>query len=119
VQDFHPELADYEPFEQRPLRSKRTTYLIRIVVIVAIGALVLPGVLTTYSFAESSANASCAIWVDHQEPTQHRAFARFEAFGPGFLGWECYAVTAEGTAHVLSLGMLPGLSEEQAAVIGR
>lgn len=116
MEDYHPELADYEPHERRS-RSPRTMFAMRALVILAIAALVLPGVITTATFANSSAQNACALWVDHQVDQQHRSFARFEFFGSGSIGWECYAVTGDGEVHMTSLGLLPGLDDEQMAVI--
>ena len=118
MEDYHPELANYEPHEQKPMRSKRTLYLMRGVVILALAALVLPGVITTASYAQSSAEQACAVWASSQVAEQHRTEVHFEFFGPGMIGYECYATTALGERHLVSLGLLPGLSAEQAEVIG-
>ncbi|CAN5134069.1 hypothetical protein BH11ACT2_BH11ACT2_13580 [soil metagenome] len=112
MEDYHPELANYEPHE-RPIRSTRTLMVMRFLVIVAIAGLVLPGVITTYTFAQSSAQNACAVWVNHEVAQQHSSFARFEG-----LSWECYSVTADGTTHVTSLGLLPGLDADQAREAG-
>jgi hypothetical protein len=107
VDDFPSELADYEPHD-RPLRSRRTQLVLRGAVVVAVVALVLPGVLTTYSYGESNASRACAIWAEYQVPEQHGIAVHFEFFGEGVVGWECYAVTATGTSHIASLGLIPG-----------
>lgn len=112
MEDYHPELANYEPHE-RPIRSPRTLLFMRVLVIVAIAALVLPGVITTYTFAQSSAQNACAVWVNHEIAQQHTSFAKFQGFA-----WQCYAVTADGTTIVTSLGLLPGLNAEQAREVG-
>ena len=116
MEEYHPELANYEPHE-RPIRSARTMFAMRVLVFAAIAGLVLPGVITTYSFAASTAQQACAVWVDYQLPQQHTSVAKFQVFGPGVIGWECYAVTADGTQHVTSLGLLPGLNSDQVAVV--
>ena len=112
MEDYHPELANYEPHE-RQLRSPRTLFAMRALVIVAIAALVLPGVITTYTFAASSAQSACAVWVNHEVAQQHSSFAKFE-----MLSWNCYAVTADGTTRMTSLGLLPGLDAQQAREVG-
>lgn len=116
MEDYHPELANYEPHE-RPVRSNRRMFVLRALVFVAIAGLVLPGVVTTVTFANSSAQAACDLWVNSQVPQQHRDYAKFEVFGEGIVGWECYAVTADGTVHSTSLGLLPGLNDEQLAIV--
>lgn len=103
----HPELDGYEPAEERPLRSRRTTLMMRAVVVVTLVALILPGILSAMSFAQATAQNACAAWVAYEVPEQRRAIVRFETFGPGVLGWECYAVTATGESHIVSLGLTP------------
>jgi hypothetical protein len=117
VEDYHPELANYEPHEPRPIRSRARQNLLRGVVLLAITALVLPGIITTWTFASSAATASCNVWAQYQVPEQHRTEVRFEVMGPGVLGWECYVTTATGERHLTSLGLLPGLNDDQIAVL--
>jgi len=105
--DYHPELANYEPYEPRPLRSRRSTAILRGVVILAVVALVLPGIITAMSFADATAQRVCQIWVAYEVNEQNRPETRFEVFGPGFAGWECYAITATGEQHIKSLGLIP------------
>jgi hypothetical protein len=112
VEDYYPELANYEPHE-RPIRSQRTLFLMRALVIVAIAGLVLPGVITTYTFAQQSAQNACAVWVNHEVAQQHSSYAKLEG-----LSWQCYAVSADGTTRITSLGMLPGLNADQARQLG-
>ncbi|MDM4762801.1 hypothetical protein QT381_07250 [Galbitalea sp. SE-J8] len=104
--EYHPELAEYEPFEPHR-RSRRRSYLLRVVVIVAVLALVLPGVLTTYGLASSTAARACVAWARQIVDEQHRTDARWEWAGPGGMGWQCYAYTAEGERFVRSLGPIP------------
>ena len=54
---------------------------------------------------------------DMIESSAPRTEVRFEIMGPGVMGWECYAVTATGERHLTSLGLLPGLNDEQLRVI--
>jgi len=102
------ELEEYEPIPPRPLRSRRRTWLLRAVVLLAVLALVLPGVITTISVAGSNAARACAYLVSIAEPTAPGTAVRFEAFGPGGLGWECYALDPyDADHHVASLGLIP------------
>lgn len=104
----HPELAGYDPGEDRPLRGRRRAVLVRVVVSLCVVALVLPGVLTTASLNASNAAAACATWVRHLAPDASGSSARFEIFGAGGIGWECYTVGAfGGDRHVASLGLIP------------
>jgi len=110
--DYHPELAEYEPHGDRPLRSRRTMLMMRALVIVTLAALVVPGVLTSVSFAEATALRVCSIWVQYSVAEQNRAEVRFEWFShDGIAGWECYAITASGEQHVRSLGVIPEAPE--------
>jgi hypothetical protein len=104
-----PELAGYVPHDEQPLRGKRRTLIFRFVVLVGVASLVLPGIVTSASVASATANRSCAIWVHYAAPDAAGSDARFEIFGPGGIGWECYSVGAfGGDRHVVSLGLIPG-----------
>lgn len=107
--DDEPELAGYEPHGDRPLRSARTVRLMRAVVVLGIVALVLPGILTTYSLATSTAGAACAANVAYRVPSATGSSVRFELFGPGGVGWVCYSVGAYGGDRrpVAPLGLIP------------
>ncbi|MCU1407103.1 MAG: putative rane protein [Glaciihabitans sp.] len=108
IHDDEPELAGYEPSD-RPLRSRKMKAITRVVVVLGLLALVLPGVMTTISVGSRTAQASCAIWVAYEEPGAISSVARFEFFGDGLVGWECYTVGAfGGDYHVVSLGLIPG-----------
>ncbi len=106
--DDEPELAGYERGSGRPLRSARLVLLMRVIVIVGIAGLVLPGVITTISVGADTARVACEAWVAYETPDATGASARFEMFGPGGLGWECFSVGAfGGDRHVASLGLIP------------
>ena len=68
MSDEHPELSGYEPGDGRPLRSKRTVTMMRVVVVLALVGLVLPGIVTTWSVASASAQSACAVWVAYSVP---------------------------------------------------
>lgn len=107
--DDEPELAGHVPSDDRPLRSRRRLLVLRVVVLVGLVALILPGIVTTVSVGSRTAQASCSIWVAYEEPGALGSEARFEFFGPGVVGWECYTVDAfGGDRHVASLGLIPG-----------
>ena len=105
----HPELAGYQPHESRTLRRGKMLRVMRVVVIIGVVSLILPGIITTMTFSAAAAQRSCEIWVANQVPGSPGSEARFEAFGPGGLGWECYTKGAfGGDQHVASLGLIPG-----------
>jgi hypothetical protein len=103
--DEHPELAGYEPGDGRPLRDPRTLIVMRVVVLAGIAAIILPGVITTLTVGSDTARST---WVHLQKPEATGSDARFELFGPGGVGWQCYSVGAFGRdGLVASLGLIP------------
>ncbi len=106
--DEHAELAGYEPGDGRPLRGPHLLRAMRVIVVLGIVALVLPGLVTTLSVSTNTANVACARWVDFQKPDASGSSARFELFGPGGVGWQCYSVGAFGGDEIVaSLGIIP------------
>jgi len=106
--DDIPELRDSEP-DDRPLRPRGVTIVLRVVVITGLVALVLPGVLSTARVQEVTARAACEAWVAYEVAGPSKSSARFEIFGPGLVGWECYSLGAFGQdRHIASLGLIPG-----------
>ena len=106
--DHHPELSGYEPGDGRPLRSPHVVRVMRVAVVLGIIALVLPGIVTTMSVGSNTANIACARWVDLERPEATGSSARFELFGPGGVGWQCYSVGAFGGDELIaSLGIIP------------
>ncbi len=106
--DEHAELAGYEPGDGTPLRNPNLLRVMRLIVVLGIVALVLPGVMTTISVGTATATSACASWVDYLKPEATGSSARFELFGPGGVGWQCYSVGAfGGDVRVASLGIIP------------
>jgi hypothetical protein len=105
-----PELEGYIPHGEKPLHSQRKRTILRVVVILGIVCLVLPGVLTTMSLNQSTAEIACAAWVAYEDSTATGSSAHFELFGPGGIGWQCYTVGAYGGDHnVAPLGLIPSV----------
>ncbi|WP_348788304.1 hypothetical protein [Leifsonia sp. NPDC080035] len=103
----HPELAEYDP-QERPLRGRRRTIATRVFVIVAVSALLLPGILLTISIQTETASYTCGVYTRHYEPDAVDSSARFELFAPAGPGWQCYALNTEGDASfVAPLGLIP------------
>ena len=108
MSDDHPELTGYEPGDARPLRSPRLLVAMRVLVTVGIVALVLPGIVTIVSVSSATATRACAAWVDMESPDATGYSVRFELWGPGGAGWQCYSVGAfGGDRRVASLGIIP------------
>jgi hypothetical protein len=109
--EYHRELAEYEPGDGRPVHSAARRRALRIVVVIGLVALVLPGVLVTVSTQIATAGAACRIVVAKVAPDSVAAVARFELTGGDGPGWYCYAERFGGEEVLLrSLGLIPGLS---------
>ena len=107
--DSHPELDGYEPSDGRPLASQRILRPARILIVLGILGLVLPGILVTVSTATQTAERSCNIVVARDAPFAMGFDARFEFTGPEGPSWYCYAlVLEEHDVRVGSLGLIPG-----------
>jgi hypothetical protein len=106
----HPELSGYEPNDSdRPLRGRRMVLLLRIVVVLGLVALVVPGILTSLSIASATAARACTQAVARYYPFAEGIDARFDLAGPGGFGWQCYAIDQnERSTFVLPLGIIPG-----------
>jgi len=105
--EMEPELAGHVPTEGLP-RRRLMLLIMRVVVVVGIACLVLPGILTTWSVASSTAQTACAAWVHYEDAGATGEIARFEFMGAGGVGWECYATGDLGAdRHVASLGLIP------------
>ena len=105
----HPELSDYEPHDAaRPLRSKRVTTIMRVVVVLGLVALIVPGILTTLQVAQSTASNACLVAAARYYPLAVASDARFDLSGPGGFGWQCYAIDRnEREIFVIPLGIIP------------
>jgi hypothetical protein len=106
----HPELSGYVPNDStRPLRGRRMALLTRVVVVLGLIALVVPGILTSLSIATATAARACSQAVARYYPLAEAADARFDLAGPGGFGWQCYAIDQnERATFVLPLGIIPG-----------
>jgi hypothetical protein len=106
--DDEPELAGYEPTGDRPLRHERVRGMMRVIVVISLIALVVPGILGSLSIANRTAQASCAAYTQYYAPTAVGSVTRFELFGAA-LGWNCYAEQfGGGEVLVANLGLIPG-----------
>lgn len=105
--ELEPELAGYVPTEGIP-RTRRMRRTMRVLVIVGIACLVLPGIFTTWNVASATANDACTAWVKYESPASSGESASFEFAGANGMGWQCYATGGfGGTKHVANLGLIP------------
>jgi hypothetical protein len=103
-----PELANHQPYE-KPLRSPHLTTVMRVVVVIGLVGLLLPGVLLTANTANATANRTCAAYTQYLAPEAVGYSVRFEMFSASGLGWNCYAVQFGGQeVLVAALGIIPG-----------
>lgn len=107
-QDDEPELAGYQPHEQ-PLRSARMVRTMRVVVVIGLAALILPGVLLTANTANRTALSTCATYTAYYAPDAVSFSTRFELVSAAGIGWNCYAIEFGGQEVLIaSLGLIPG-----------
>lgn len=105
----HPELDEYEPHGEKPMRAPWTRRLIQLAAIIGILLLVMPLVASQARVANISAQDWCKRWVAFQLSEPGTPSARFELLGPGLLGWECYATgVVGGDVYLGNLGIIPG-----------
>lgn len=106
----HPELEP-DPFDDEgPMPGQRRRRVLRIVVLVALGALVLPLVLSAYGVSKSAADRACAVFVAAYDTNAAGFRTTFDLFAPGGAGWECFAISENGTSRLLgNLGLLPAM----------
>jgi hypothetical protein len=105
----HPELEGYEPFEGKPLRSRWFRRGVQGAALLGVFLLVMPFFASQLRVASISAQGWCAKWVSYEVPEPSVPAARFELFGPGVLGWECYATKIiGGDRYIGYLGIIPG-----------
>ena len=106
--DDEPELAGYEPVE-RPLRGPHFATMMRVIVIVGLIGLILPGILVTLGTANRTAARTCAAYTAFYAPEAVAFDTRFELFGPAGMGWNCYSISFGGDELLLKgLGLIPG-----------
>lgn len=103
-----PELAGYQPHD-KPLRSPHLVTVMRVVVVIGLVGLLLPGLLLTANTADNTANRTCAAYTAYYAPEAVGFSARFELFSASGMGWNCYAVEFGGGEVLLAaLGIIPG-----------
>lgn len=108
--DDEPELAGYVPLTGSSLRARKRRTTMRIVVLIAVIALVAPGILTALSIASRTAQQTCAVYVSRYQPHAAGASAHFDLFGPRGPGWDCYTVDSAGNeTFLVLLGLIPSL----------
>ena len=83
--------------------------MMRFVVLLAIGALVLPGIFITWSTQLRTAQYACQIAVNYYAPGATSSRASFDLLPTELLGWNCHAVMFDGQeVFVAHLGVVPG-----------
>lgn len=102
----HPELEG--PYESGSVYGERRRRMLRIAVLVGLGALVLPLVLSAFAVARSGAARACAVYSSQFDSDAAGQRVEFDLFGPGGPGWQCFAVSAGGDLVRLgNLGLMP------------
>ena len=102
--DWHPEAED-----DRPVRTERRRRVLRVAVLLALVAMVLPIVLSAFGVARSAAERACAAYAE-DFAAGATAHVDFDLLAEGGPGWLCYAHPA-GAGHdtlLGNLGLMPG-----------
>ena len=87
---------------------ERRARVMRIISIVALLSLVVPGALATWALAQSTAARACRLAVDAQLDARIPSRVAFELGSLETAGWNCYAVAPSGEVRVAVLGVIPG-----------
>lgn len=84
-------------------------YALRVFVLVAVIALVVPGIIGEAMLNIRDAAESCKRLVNYENPGDGSS-ATFQIFGPNGTGWQCYTAADSfgGSQFVGSLGWIPG-----------
>jgi hypothetical protein len=108
MSDRHPELEGDAP-DDGPVFGARRRRALRVVVLIAVGSLVLPVVLSIYGVARAAADRACAQFVAAYDADALGSRVSFEVFAAGGPGWQCFATAGHGTSgtHIANLGLLP------------
>ena len=115
MSERHPELEP-DPFDDdddRPMPGHRRRRVLRVVVLIALGALLLPLVLSAYGVAKSAADRACSVYVAAYDTDAAGFRSAFDLFAPGGPGWECFAISEHGAERLLgNLGPMPTLPQQ-------
>lgn len=102
------EWPDDERDDARPTAWERRARVMRWVALVALIGMLVPGALSTYAVARTTAEQSCRLAVDAVASERTPSRVSFEVLSLEAIGWTCYAQTAGGDVLVALLGLIPG-----------
>ena len=81
---------------------------IRVIVVIGILGLILPGIVISITTADNTAQVACGLVVAQEAPDSVAVQPRFELMGVDGPGWYCYAQDFDGTETMLrALGLIP------------
>jgi len=111
LDDWNPDdgdHADWEPDDDAPAPWQRRRRLMRAVALVTMLAMIVPGALTAWGVAQSTAERSCRIAVNFYANDRTPSRVAFELGSADTIGWNCYALAPTGEVRVALLGLIPG-----------
>jgi hypothetical protein len=113
-----PELAGFQPHGDRPLRSPRLLAAMRVVVVLGLVGLILPGIIVTVGTAASTAASACAVYTARYAPGAVDSSARFELVSASGIGWNCYSIGFGGDEVLVAvLGIIPSAAHFPPATV--
>lgn len=111
MSEYPPELASDD---DRPLRSERRRKILRVVALVSMGLLVVPGAIGTIVQTQFNARYACELARTVVAPGAQSSTARFELFPLSSAGWHCFANFYDGSSvRIATFGPIPGLPTMQ------
>lgn len=110
-EEYHPELAGYVPTSDGSPGRPGRVLVLRVMVVLGIAVLIVPGVLFTIGVAAATAAQTCAVYVRHYAPDATGSSAPFQLFSPAgaqWAGWQCYSTDTGGDlTYIAPLGLIP------------
>ncbi len=115
--EYHPELAEYVPGTGSSLRRPGFVRVMRVMIVIGVAALIVPGVIYTVGMQVQTADAACRIVTRSEDPASVGSETRFQLTGAAGPGWYCYSEQFGGGELMLrALGLIPGLQYHEQGV---
>jgi len=97
-----------------PMARRRRA--LRWIALVTLVGMIVPGVLSTWAIARSTAEQSCRLVADEVAGARSDARVAFELTSLDRLGWNCYAESNGREVLIAVLGIIPGAARVPAGI---